>query len=81
MRYRDFENIMSYARMVRYRIAHHEPICFSLGESVRNTTYVRQHYALILQLFKWMMIDEGSLLYVLDHIDIVCDEIDDLAVG
>ncbi|KAA3652002.1 MAG: CAAX protease, partial [Bacteroidetes bacterium] len=40
--------------------------------------YARQHYNLILQLFQWMQINELSLLYGLDHIDRVCDEIDNL---
>ena len=63
---------------LRNRIAHHEPICFLPGQPVINTTYVRQHYNLILQLFQWMSIDEAALLYGLDHISTVCDEIDNL---
>jgi hypothetical protein len=63
---------------LRNRIAHHEPICFLPAQSVINTTYARQHYNLILQLFQWMNIDELSLLYGLDHITTVCNEIDTL---
>ena len=63
---------------IRNRIAHHEPICFKPGIPIKDTTYVRQHYSLILQLFQWMSIDEGALLYGLDHINTVCNEIDDL---
>jgi hypothetical protein len=60
----------------RNRMAHHEPICFLPGQPVKNTTYARQHYNLILQLFQWMQIDEAALLYGLVHIITVCIEID-----
>lgn len=63
---------------LRNRIAHHEPICFRNGQAVIDTTSVRQHYTLILQLFQWMSIDESALLYGLDHILTVCNEIDRL---
>lgn len=61
---------------IRNRMAHHEPICFLPGQPIKNTNYARQHYNLILQLFQWMQVDEGALLYGLDHIINVCDEID-----
>ena len=63
---------------IRNRIAHHEPICFISGQAVKSTTYVRQHYTHILQLFQWMSIDEAALLYGLDHINSVCNQIDNL---
>jgi hypothetical protein len=63
---------------IRNRMAHHEPICFLPGQPVKNTTYTRQHYNLILQLFQWMQINEAALLYGLDHINNVCNEIDNL---
>jgi len=63
---------------LRNRIAHHEPICFIPGQPVKNTSYARRHYNLTLQLFQWMNIDEAALLYGLDHILIVCNEIDAL---
>jgi hypothetical protein len=63
---------------LRNRIAHHEPVCFLPGQSIIDTTYARQHCNLILQLFQWMNIDELSLLYGLDHITTVCNEIDTL---
>lgn len=63
---------------LRNRIAHHEPICFANGAAVKNTAYARQHYNLILQLFQWMSIDESALLYGLDHIITVCNDIDNL---
>ena len=63
---------------LRNRIAHHEPICFVPGQPIKGTIYARQHYGLILQLFQWMNIDEGKLLYGLDHINILCNQIDEL---
>ena len=63
---------------LRNRMAHHEPICFLPQQPVKNTTYARQHYNLILQFFRWMQIDEAALLYGLDHIHQVCNEIDNL---
>ncbi|MBK7959701.1 MAG: hypothetical protein IPK03_17440 [Bacteroidetes bacterium] len=63
---------------IRNRMAHHEPICFLPGQPIKNTKYARHHYNLILQLFQWMQIDEAALLYGLDHINLVCNEIDSL---
>lgn len=69
---------LSQINNLRNRIAHHEPICFVPGQPVKDTTYARQHYGLILQLFQWMSINEAALLYGLDHINKVCAEIDAL---
>lgn len=44
--------------------------------AVKNTMYVRQNYGIILQLFRWMNVDEHTLLYGLDHITSVCNGID-----
>lgn len=63
---------------LRNRIAHHEPVCFTPGRAVINTTYARQNYALLLQLFQWMSIDEAALLYGLDKVLKTCDVIDRL---
>lgn len=63
---------------LRNRIAHHEPICFVVGQPIKDTTYIRQHYDIIIELFRWMGIDEVSLLYGLDHVSTICDQIDAL---
>ena len=65
-------------RKLRNRIAHHEPICFINGFPTKDTTFARQHYTLILQLFQWMSINESALLYGIDHINSVCNQIDNL---
>ena len=71
-------NQLAQINNLRNRIAHHEPVCFKAGIPVKDTTYVRQHYGLIRQLFQWMSIDEAALLYGLDHINTVCNQIDTL---
>ncbi|PQJ80127.1 Abi family protein [Polaribacter porphyrae] len=62
----------------RNRIAHHEPICFNQTQPIKSSLYARQHYTIILQLFQWMNIDESDFLYGLDHINKVCDRLDNL---
>jgi hypothetical protein len=71
-------NQLAQVNIIRNRIAHHEPICFLEVQPVKNTSYVRYHYDLILKLFKWLAVDEHALLYGLDHIERICDEIDEL---
>lgn len=71
-------NQLAQLNNIRNRMAHHEPICFLPGQTIKDTTYARQHYNLILQLFQWMQIDEAALLYGLDHINTICNEIDNL---
>lgn len=71
-----FFNELAKINIIRNRIAHHEPICFY--QNTINTQYVRQNYNLILQFFNWMNINASDLLYGLDHIQKVCDEIDNL---
>lgn len=63
---------------LRNRIAHHEPICFGLGISQIDTSYVRQQHERVHRLFAWMGYDSESMLYGLDHILKVCEEIDRL---
>ncbi|MFP5437587.1 MAG: Abi family protein [Bacteroidia bacterium] len=60
----------------RNRIAHHEPVCFRRGTSITDSAFCLQHYNLILQLFQWMNINESALLYGLDHVQSICNEID-----
>lgn len=71
-------NQLAQINKLRNRIAHHEPVCFQPRNSIKETTFARQRYGLILQLFQWMSIDESALLYGLDHINSVCKKIDNL---
>lgn len=63
---------------LRNRIAHHEAVCFRLGHAEIDTTYAIQHYNLVLELFNWMKINEQALLYGLDHVNTIIDEIENL---
>lgn len=63
---------------IRNRIAHHEPVCFQPGNPVKDTIYARRHYALTLQLFQWMGINESAVLFGLDHVNTICNQIDAL---
>jgi hypothetical protein len=64
--------------ILRNRLAHHEPICFSPGNPIKDTFFSRQRYQTILRLFQWMQIDEKALLYGIDHVDALLDRIDKL---
>ena len=63
---------------LRIRLDHNEPVCFQLGANTIDTAYSRSNYNNILQLFRWMNIDEAALLYGLDHITDICGKIDAL---
>lgn len=63
---------------LRNRIAHHEPICFIPGTSIKDTSFARKHYCLITDFINWMGIDSNALLFGLDHIINTCNIIDDL---
>lgn len=63
---------------IRNRIAHHEPVCFSLGNPIKDTTYAKQKYRLIKDLFNWMQIDESALLYGMDHVNQIVQKIDEI---
>ena len=71
-------NQLKFINELRNRIAHHEPICFVPSHPIINSSYTRNHYILIKELFQWMNIDEDALLYGLDHVLNVCDDIDNL---
>jgi len=73
-----FFNELQKINQLRNRVAHHEPLCFQQSTAVKNTSFARQQYALIIQLFQWMQIDESALLYGLDHVIEICDKIDRL---
>lgn len=61
--------------VLRNRIAHHEPICFTRRQSQIGTVYILNSYQNLHKLFMWMGIDSHSLLYGLDHVQQVCNKI------
>ncbi|MCQ2132556.1 MAG: Abi family protein [Bacteroidaceae bacterium] len=71
-------NELDKINMLRNRIAHHEPICFMINSDSISTYHVFQQYQRIQTLFSWMNIDARALLYGLDHVQGVCDEINNI---
>lgn len=63
---------------MRNRIAHHEPVCFYLQDSIIDTTHVMSIHSKMQKLFQWMGIDSQALLYGLDHARQVCNKINEL---
>lgn len=68
-------NELDKINMLRNRIAHHEPICFTTGIVHPDTSYVLNKYSKVRTLFMWLGIDSQSLLYGLDHVQQVCGKI------
>ncbi len=63
---------------LRNRIAHHEPICFSVKTPIIYTDYILNEYSKIIMLFSWMGVDSKNLLFGLDHVSQICTKIDKL---
>lgn len=71
-------NELDKVNTLRNRIAHHEPVCFYLQDPIIDTTHITTEYHKIQTLFTWMGIDSQSMLYGLDHVQKVCDNINGL---
>lgn len=69
--FRELEKINNF----RNRLAHHEPVCFATGQAAIDTNNAKQNYQRMLDLFKWMQINESELLYGIDHINGILDSI------
>ena len=67
-------NELDRINIMRNRIAHHEPICFGYPISV-DLQSVNDCYDSIMRLFQWMSIDAKAMLYGLDHVAAVSDQI------
>ena len=67
-------NELDRINVMRNRIAHHEPICFGYPISV-DLQSVNDCYDSIMRLFRWMSIDAKAMLYGLDHVAAVSDQI------
>ena len=68
-------NELDKINMLRNRIAHHEPICFTTGIVHSDTSYVLNKYTKIQTLLNWMNIDSQALLFGLDHVQQVCSKV------
>lgn len=73
-----FFNELDKVNMLRNRIAHHEQICFTHQSLGIDTSYIRNEYSKILTLFQWMNIDATEFLYGIDHVNRICEEIDNM---
>ena len=73
-----FFNELDKVNTLRNRIAHHAPVCFYLQDPGIDTTHIMTEYQKIQTLFAWMGIDSQSMLYGLDHVQKVCDKINEL---
>ncbi len=71
-------NELDKVNTLRNRIAHHEPVCFALGASTIDTSYIIAQHERVHRIFAWMNIDSNSMLYGLDHVRMVCDDIESL---
>lgn len=69
-------NELDKVNSLRNRIAHHEPIIFVSGNKCADVSYILNEYQKIHTLFTWMGVDSHSLLFGLDHVINVCQEID-----
>ncbi len=73
-----FFNELDKINTMRNRIAHHEPVCFYLQDAIIDTTHAIGIYLKMQRLFAWMGIDNHALLYGLDHVQQVCNRINQL---
>ena len=68
-------NELDRINLIRNRIAHHEPICFAANLPLLSLNYIDTVYQRILELFSWMGINGRKLLYGIDHIPKIREEI------
>lgn len=60
---------------IRNRVAHHEPICFGIGNTI-GTAYARQHFQEILDILAFMNVNSQQLFYGIDGVIKEADYID-----
>lgn len=73
-----FFNELHHINILRNRIAHQEPICFSHSTQMTDTSYIRSQHKRIMQLFTYMAINGKELLKGMDNVLKTCDDIDRL---
>lgn len=62
---------------IRNRVAHHEPICFGVGNAI-GTTYARDHFQHICDILGWLNISSSQLFYGVDGVSREASYIDSL---
>jgi hypothetical protein len=60
-------NLLKGLKMIRNRVAHHEPICFDSPLSI-STSSTEQQYDDMIALLKWLNVDPTSLLSGIDRV-------------
>ncbi|MBN9379935.1 MAG: hypothetical protein J0H74_04180 [Chitinophagaceae bacterium] len=60
---------------IRNRVAHHEPICFGIGNTI-GTAYARSHFQEIIDIITYMGINSQQLFYGIDGVIKEADFID-----
>lgn len=71
-------NELDAVNRIRNRIAHHEPVCFLHDMDQISTAHLLSVYDKVMTLFSWMGIDSKSMLYGMDHVKTVCQEIENM---
>jgi hypothetical protein len=62
---------------IRNRVAHHEPICFGIGNTI-GTAYARSHFQDIIDILTWMGIHHRELFFGIDGVLKEADYIDNI---
>lgn len=71
-----FFNELNHINVLRNRIAHHEPLCFSHYTRQIDTKYIHTQYKRMLRLLNMMGIDSEKLLKGMDHVELACVNIE-----
>lgn len=71
-------NELNYINILRNRVAHQEPLCFSHHTRHIDTNYIRAQYRRLLRLFAMMGIDSKQLLKGMNHVEKACIDIETL---
>lgn len=68
---------LNYINAIRNRVAHHEPICFGIGNTI-GTAYARNHFQHIIDVLSWMNINHRELFFGIDGVIREADYIDNI---
>lgn len=71
-----FFNELNYINVLRNRIAHQEPLCFSHHTQKVDTNYVYAQYRRIIKLFTMMGIDSKQLLKNMNNVEKACTQVE-----
>lgn len=69
-------NELNYINVLRNRIAHQEPLCFSHQTRQVDTNYIHAQYRRMIRLFAMMGIDSKKLLRDMDRVEQACVDVE-----